>query len=268
MYNKCDFAVIDFETNGVGEGKQPVEFACVIIDGHRLTLKDQGIFSSLCSIIPDEEVDIYGLDKTDKKALDVNNLTIDQINAAPPLKKIWNDFESFMQYHNQSGNVYNNPILVAHNKDFDEELLDNIKLGLHRGKHILSEKPLAKSKVKKMDDKELRNYINNMTTLKEPWKFSGRKIFHPIFKIDTLQNCFNWFSFQREPERMNQVAICEFLGFDTTYAHGALFDALITAEIMVRMLKIQREVSGDTDFNTKGMMHLPVLQTIKEFGRK
>lgn len=268
MYNKCDFAVIDFETNGLGDGKQPVEFACVIIDGHKLTLKEQGVFSSLCAIIPDDEVDSYGLDKTDVRALAANNLTLEQVNAAPPLKKIWSDFESFMQYHNPSGSMYNNPILVVHNKDFDEPLLDNIKLGLHRGRYILPQKPLAKSKVKAMDEKELRQYIASMSPLKEPWKFSGRKIFHPTFKIDTLQNCFNWFSFQREPQRMNQVAICEFLGLDTSGAHGALFDTLTTAEIMVRMLKIQREVSNDTDFDTKGITHLPILQTINEYGRR
>lgn len=267
MYNKCDFAVFDFETNGLGDGKQPVELACVIIDGHKLTVKDQGIYSSVCSIIPDDEVDLYGLDKTSQKALDVNKLTMKDIAAAPPLKKVWSDFENFLQYHNPSGNQYENPIMVAHNLDFDKQLLDNIKLGLHRGKPVMPSKPLPLGKIKDQSQDDLKKHVKDWRPFKEPWKFSSRKIFHPIQKIDTLQNCFNWFSYQREPYRLNQVAICEFLELDTSMAHGALFDVLTTAEILIRMIKIQRIVSAETDFKTGGITHLPIAQIMKENGR-
>lgn len=267
MLNFSPLAIVDFETTGVGPGKQPAELACCVIDPRRLEIKENGIFTSLCAIIPDEDVEQYGLDKTDDKALEVAGLNREILDTAPALKQVFATFSTFLSYHNPSGNAYDAPILCCHNLHFDKELMDNICDGLHRGKIVLPNKLPAKASMKDMSHEDIIKVYQSIKPLKEPWGFQKKALFNKVYAIDTLQDAFMWFENSKTPDKLNQTSLREFLGFSTANAHGALCDVLYTAEILVRYLKLHRQLTSETDFSTDDNTVLPINKIMENLGR-
>lgn len=263
-----DYAFIDFETQGKDPKlNQPVSMACVIIDGRRLKVKDNGVFYSLINIIDDDSVEKYNLAPLEKAALEKNGLTLDEIQKAPPLKSVWGSFKSFMAFHNPSRDKWKAPIFSGHNVPFDKQIYDRIALG-HLSGHMLPQKLLGKTALKTMTEAEIARAYKELVTFKEPWKFGGENLVHPAKTIDTMQTAHVWFESLREPHRSSMDAIKEFLGFPSEGAHNALVDVLYTAEFFIRALKIQRAVSLDTDFTTHGQTFLEIEEILESYAPK
>ena len=264
MINRNKYLFIDFETTGLGGGSQPISIGAVMIDPRKLTLCDNGLFYSTMSIIPDDEVEKYGLDKTSEQALAVASMTLDQINGAPPLKNVWANFCNWIKYHTPTKDKWDAPIFCSYT-NYDQILVNRIQNG-HLGGHLtLKNKLLTKTALKSMSDGEIAKAYKEIALLKEPWGFGPDWLFCPNKRVDVAQTCLCAFESLREPPSLSLDAMKSFFGFHDHLAHNALVDALWTAEIFIRFLNIQRLVSVDTDFETAGQTLLPIDEIIKDF---
>lgn len=265
MISHNKFLVLDFETNALDpEYNQPVSMAGVMIDGRKLTICEQGTFYSLINIIPDEDVGQYNLLPTDKKSLDINGITLEELATAPPLKKVWGDFTNWVKFHSPKKDQWDAPILCGHNKDYDKTIAGRIQNGHLGGKIVLPEKLLPKSKLTKANEKEVVAAYKELKPYKEPWGFGPDSLCHPAISLDTKDMAFFLFENSREPHRLSLPALRTYFGFDDDGAHNALVDTLYSAEILVRYLRLMRNVHRDTDFGVAGQTVLPIKSIIND----
>lgn len=269
MINTSKFVIVDFETNALDpKHNQPVSIGAVMIDARKLTICDQGTFYSLIKIIPDNEVEKYNLIKTEEKALEVNKLTIEEIMAAPPLKKVWGDFSNWVKFHTSKKDQWDAPIFCGHNKEYDRTIVNRIMNGHLDNQIVLPEKLINKTKIKKTKVEDLAEAYKNLMPYSEPWKYGPDWLFHPATSLDTKQLSFTLFENCREPNGMSLSSIKSFLGFDDGGAHNALVDCLYSAEILVRYLKLMRNIYRDTDFNTDGESLLSIKSFLPKAAQK
>lgn len=264
MINKNKYLFIDFETTGLGSGSQPISIGAVMVDPRKFNICDNGLFYSLVNVIPDDNVEKYGLDKTSEQALAVANLTMDQIQGAPPIKNVWANFCNWIKYHTPTKDKWDAPIFCSYT-NYDQVLANRIQNGHLNGHLVLKEKLLTKAAQKAMSDKELADAYRTLVLLKEPWGFGPDWLFCPNKRVDVAQTCLCAFESLREPSSLSLDAIKSFLGFHDHLAHNALVDALWTAEIFIRFMGIQRLVSTETDFETGSITILPIDEIIKDF---
>lgn len=258
------YCIFDFETASLDNNyNQPVSLGAVMVDGRKLSICENGIFYSGINIIPDEEVEIYGLSKVEQKALQVNKLSLEEISKYPPLKKVWGDFTNWINYHNPKKDQWEAPIPCGHNVEYDLKIANRIKFGHHNSNIVLKNKLLTNTKIKQSSDEELAKAYREIVQLKEPWKFGPSTLFHPIYKLDTQQLSIAFFENQKEPHRYNLPLLKEYFGFTNDGAHHALDDALYTAEMIVRYLRLLRAVVQDIEFDTEGQSCLRIEEYIK-----
>lgn len=268
MISHNKICVIDFETDSLSpESNQPISIGAVMLDGRRLTVCDGGVFYSLINRIPDEEVDDYGLNKLEKTALEKNNIKIEEVLSAPSLEKVWTDFINWFMYFCPKTDAWSLPIGAGHNHKYDKTIIDRIQFGHNRGKQVLKEKLLPKTKLSKMTKEELLAYTKSIAVIKEPWKFGPEKLFHPAITLDTYPISFSWFENSREPARLsldNLKLFFKFADDEGVLSHNALVDTLWSAEILVRYLSLQRKIYHDINFLTNGETVLPISNIIKQ----
>ena len=262
-FNK--YCICDFETNGLGPGLQPISIGAVMLDPRKLEICDNGTFYSTINIIEDDSVEEYNLDKTEQKALDVNKITMEELRKAPPIKKVWKDFCQWVNFHNPPKTKWDAPIFTGYNTAFDIAITNRIIEG-HLGGHVvLKNKLMSKKDQKSLPIEDLAKAYKNLSIVKEPWGFGPNWLFHPSRVIDVMQISHLLFESLREPHSGSLDSLKSFLGFGSDKAHNALIDCLWTAEVLVRYLKIQREVSADTDYETGGETLLPVQMFVDSF---
>lgn len=263
MISHNNYCIIDFETDSLDpEYNQPVSIGAVMIDGRKLTPCANGTFYSLISRIKDDEVEDYNLNKLEQKALEKNRLKIEDIDKAPPLKKVWADFINWFNFHNPSKDAWEAAILCGHNHNYDRTIINRIQHGHLKGVQI-SEKILGTTKLKKASNEELADLYRNIKQYKEPWKFGPDKFCYPSMSIDTYPLVHCLFENARDPNYLNLDAIKDYLGLKTEHVtHNALVDSVWAAEILVRYLNLLRKVHRDTNFSTGNKTLLPVADLI------
>lgn len=256
--NMNSYAVCDYETGGVGAGRQPLSIGIVILDARRLTIADNGLFYSLIRPYSDKECELNGLDPVDPKALAVNKLTLEELEIAPTPKVVWANVINFMKYHNIKGDKWNAPIFTGWNSGFDFQITNRMISGHLPSKLTLHSKLIPKKDHGELGDKELAKAYKGLKFMKEPYGFSGDSLFRPFPVIDVAQAAFMLFESLREPEKLNLDAVKAFLGFDSGEAHNALIDCLWTAEIWIRYLSLFRQIAPEIDYQTEGKTILDI----------
>ena len=247
IHNK--YLILDFETTGLDpKFNQPVSIGALMIDGRKLSICDRGTFYSLINIIGDDKVADHGLSVVEQKALDVNKLTLEEIGKAPPLKQVWREFTNWVNYHNPTKDKWDAPILCGHNVSYDSVISDRIRFGHLGGQIVLPTKLPSKTTISKMTQEERSKEFGALKALKEPWKFGPDNLFHPSYSLDTMALSIALFENIKEPTKFNLGAIKSFLGFNDVGAHNALVDVLYSGEILVRYLRLFREVIKQTEF--------------------
>lgn len=256
--NHNKFAIVDFETGGIGPGRQPLSIGIVILDPRRLTIADNGLFYSQIRPCAPEECEFNGLDDIDPKALEVNKLTLEELQEAPTPQVVWNNVINFIKYHNIKGDKWNAPIFTGWNTKFDHDIVGRLIGGHLPTKLTLSSKLIPKKDHKELGDKELAKAYKNLKFMKEPYGFGGESLFRPFPVIDVAQVAFMMFESLREPEKLNLDAVKAFMGFEAGEAHNALVDCLWTAEIWVRYLMMFRNIAPEVDYETGGKTVLDI----------
>lgn len=263
--NFCPLAVCDFETGGIEQSRQPLSIGCVILDPRKLTIHDNGIFYSLIRPYEDDDCEKYGVDPVSPDALAKNGLSMEELRKANPPKKVFDDFTSFIKYHNPKGKKWDAPIFSGWNYLFDWEIMQNLSDGLLRGRHTIKDKLPAKTTIKKMADKEVE-----IVGVKEPYGFGPpiESLFRPFPQIEVSQYAFSFFESSREPHLLNLSSVKEHLGFKNEGMHNALVDCLWTAELLARFLRLQRSFSAEVDFKCDGETFLDIPKVIETFNKK
>lgn len=250
--NLNHYAVVDTETGGVGEGRQPLSIGIVILDARRLTIADNGLFYSLMRPSTDKECELNGLDPVDPKALAVNKLTPEELENAPTPKAVWANVINFMKYHNIKGDKWSAPIFTGWNSGFDYQITKRLAGGHLPTKLTLQSKLIPKKDHGELGDKELAKAYKGLKFMKEPYGFGGDTLFRPFPVIDVAQAAFMMFESLREPDKLSLDSVKAFLGFQAGEAHNALVDCLWTAEIWIRYLSLFRQIAPEVDYDTEG----------------
>lgn len=257
---RTDIICYDWETAGANPHTcQPIQIAAVAIDGRTLKLKDNGKFESMISIIPDDKVEDYGLDPVEQKALDVNKKTLEEIQKAPSLKTVWAQFCEWVNGFNYKGDRWSAPIRSGYNiMGFDDIICDRIMRGHLNKRLVLKEKLISKAGQKDLEDADMAKLYRNIKKLKEPWGFGPwnhkkgqQALFHPAHKIDLINITYAWHEANREMQSYSMDSQRDYFGMPKDGAHDAMVDVLHEAELLVRYLKLHREIFQDVDFKDR-----------------
>ena len=205
--NYNHYLVFDLETGGLKEDCEILQIAAVILDGRRLNQLDT--FQSL--IKPEFP------EKVNASALKVNRLTLSQLEKEPSPEIVWSKFVDFCNKYNQS-----------------KSTLDNFKAVIPCGFNIVN-----------FDLPILTRYAKRFG----PWdtKRNQQKLWHQRHHIDLFQWLFTWFENNSSLSSLKLTNIAEYMGVSKEVlegAHDALFDTKLCAEVIVRLLKMQRYLTS------------------------
>lgn len=205
---------LDFETGSRNPlTTQPTQLAAVVIDGRTLEIQKANIFSSeIKPVLDDVKAVELGLAPIEDEALNVTHKTRKQLEKAPELKIVWEQFVKWVTSLNVSKSKWNAPIMIGYNTDnFDSKI------------------------IKRMCEQFGQVNAEGEQTL-----------FNPIFHPDFMQ--MMWLVTENMKDR-NSVSfdnIREWLGFKKDGAHDAKVDVLQGAHLAARYIKWFRKVVADT----------------------
>lgn len=152
---------------------------------------------------------IMNPDKVESEALSKCKITIEEISDGPHPQEVWRSFVHFLSRHEIGNNEWGRPIPCGHNLEYDLEIASRLHIEYSENQH--------------------------------------RSLFHPIFKIDTLQLMFMFFENSKEPYRLNMDSLSEFLGLETE-GHRAMIDVQKTAMLFSRFQRYIRKISNVDKF--------------------
>lgn len=216
--NKNFICVYDFETGGRNVIRsQPIQLAAAILDPKTLQVVDGGTFESLIKPIPDKDCEKYGLEPIQDEALQVNKKDRKELKKAPEAQIVWELFTNWINNFNVGKNEWGLPVRCGYNiVNFDDYFVRRLCCG-------------------------------NMIGEKEPYKFGpandyGPSIFHPIYLFDVMLMMVGWFENKYEPnlKSFSMDNLRKFTGMESENAHDALQDVYDTAELLNRLLNMQR----------------------------
>lgn len=223
MINYNKICVFDFETDGSDPTQcSPVQIASVMIDPISL------------EIIPDSEFNIYFkpevLEKNPEHVYETDILdfhakvkgsskkeVLDEWLKYPPQEQSWKMFTEYLtKYHSRSSrkNQFSAPLPAGYNINrFDLKIIDRLS--------------------QKYGD-----------TNKE----GNSNIFFQRDVIDIMNLVFYWFEQNNDLKSYSMDNLRDYLGIDKKGAHDALKDVKDCAEILMRFLKLHRNVSQKVKF--------------------
>lgn len=210
-----NLCVFDFETSSADkETCQILQIGACIIDGKKLKIVDS--FSSL--VMPEN------FDTVEDGALAVNGLTIEVLKEAPTIDVVWPLFTGWIKkyYVGNSSGTWGAPIPCGYNiVGFDMPILSRYC-------------------------KKFKQWDN---------KFNNQSLLNPIHSFDVMQQM--WF-LTRCNQDLTKLKLSEsvlpYMGVSQAKidegGHDALFDATMTAEIAIKLLKFGRYITEERNGKT------------------
>jgi hypothetical protein len=228
--NNNKICVFDFETDGSNPSVcSPVQLSAVMIDTQRL------------EIIKDSEFNVYLRPEKIEKAGASANIDIysdsdilewhgkikgiekeevfKQWVDYPEQKHSWQQFVSYLDnYHNvygkRSKSQFSAPIASGYNIiRFDMKIINR-----------------------------LSTKFNNLN------KENITNLFHPRDQIDIMNVAWLWLESQSDVKSLSLDNLRDYLGIDKTNAHDAVKDVKDCAEILIRFLRLHRNLSSKVKF--------------------
>jgi DNA polymerase III epsilon subunit-like protein len=224
MANLQKICVFDLETDGSDpETCSPVQIAAVIIDPNKLEIVKDSEFN--ISIKPEllEQNPEYAYNDTDildfhaKVRGSTKENILDSWKQYQKQEHGWNMFVSYLEmYHTRSSkkSFFTAPIAAGYNINrFDLKIIDR-----------LSKK------------------YNNLN------KEGRSALFYPRDVIDMMNLIFYWFEGNNELKNYTLDNLRDYLGISKDGAHDALKDVKDTANILIRFLRLHRNLSSKIKF--------------------
>lgn len=248
--NYQDIVFLDFETTGKSPYTcQPTQLAAVVIDGRRLTIRDNSLFSSYIQPIFDvEQCGKLGLEPVNDEVLEKTHISLGQLQTAPTLKTVWGQFHQYINRFNPKKSRWTAPIKGGFNFDkYDSIIVDRICGGNFKKASVELDKLLSGGIIKAEGVKIPEPYGFG------PWEEERQEesLFYPRDSIDLLRIVWLWTENMPEIKSLSMDAIREWLGMDPEGAHNAAKDVSDGAEVLIKFLKLHRKVAPTVNFRGK-----------------
>lgn len=182
----------------------------------KLTVQPNGYFESKIRAINDDEKAVAaGFDPVEEKALEVTGRTRDDIATGPYPKTVWKKFEQFVNKFNFKGTPWHAPIASGYNiNGYDMPIVNRMC-------------------------KAFGSYN----------KEKGQQtLFNPIFTMDMMPHVYCWFEDNADVKGYSMDYLRDYFGIPKDNAHDALQDVKDTANILIKFLKMQRNLSKKIKF--------------------
>lgn len=223
MINYNKICVFDFETDGSDPRVcSPVQIAAVIIDPIQLEIIEGSEFNVNFKPEVLEQSESYNyttdiLDFHAKVKGCSKEVVLDQWKKYPKQELSWKLFTNYLdKYHTRSSkkNQFSAPIAAGYNiYRFDLPIINR-----------------------------LSNKYGNIN------KENNTDIFFPRDVVDVINLVFYWFEHNNSIKNYTLDSLRDYFGIDKTGAHDALKDVKDTAEILIRFLKLHRNLSQKIKF--------------------
>lgn len=206
--NKNIIICYDFETGSRNPlTTQPLQLGAVAIDPRTLTVIEGSTFNTFIKPeLNEDKCKELGIDTLQQEALDVNNITIDDLKDAPSLEIVWMNFTKYVEQFKVGKSNWDNPIPCGYNiNNFDNKII-----------YRLCEKfgPFDKN-------------------------YGTQGIFHPIHHYDVMNDVWRWTE-SKNFRSISMDSIREWMGIKKDGAHNAIKDVLDTAFLAIKFLKLYR----------------------------
>jgi DNA polymerase III epsilon subunit-like protein len=166
-------------------------------------------------ILDDEKAIAAGLDPVEEEALEITRKTRGALAKAPLPKTVWKKFGQFCNKYNFKKTGWTAPIAAGYNiNGFDMPIVERM---------CQAYGPI--------DEKRGR-----------------QKLFNPIFTMDLMQHVYCWFENNSDVKGYSMDYMRDYFGMPKDNAHDALQDVKDTANILIKFLKMQRNLSKKIKF--------------------
>ena len=203
-----NICVFDFETGGIDPNECEItQIGACIVDRWNLKVIDE--FESMAK--PEN------ISAVEQGALEVTGFTIEQLEKAPDVRLVWGKFVDWVNKHNKSkGNI------------------GSFMAPIPAGYNILGYDMII---------------LNRYCKKYGPWDENRKrqKLLNPIYKIDLMDHMWFWTENNPDVKSLKLTSVCEWLGFsksDIENAHDAMQDVRNTANIVIRLMNMQRNLTG------------------------
>ena len=244
--NYQDLVFFDFETTSVNPYTcQPTQLAAVIIDGRKLEIRHNSVFSSYIQPVFDvTECDILNLDPVTEEVLTKTHIELESLQKAPSIRSVWSEFTQYIQKHNPKKSKWGAPIKAGMNIDkYDNIIVDRICGGhFKKARNVL-------------DKLHSGGIISEEIKLPDPYGFGPwdndrqeESLFYPRDSVDLLRIIWMWTENIPDIKSLSFDAIREWLGISTEGAHNAVKDVYDGARVLIRFLKLHRNYVNKVKF--------------------
>lgn len=188
----------------------------MVIHARKLEIQPGGVFeSTMRCIVDDEKAVAAGFDPVEDGALEVTRKTKAEIAKGPLPKTVWKKFTQFVNKFNYKGTNWTAPIAAGYNiNGYDMPI------------------------------------VNRYCEMYGPFdeKKKEQKLFNPIFTMDVMQHIYCWFENNADVKGYSMDYLREYFGMSKDNAHDALQDVKDTANILIKFLLMQRNLSKKIRF--------------------
>lgn len=216
--NRNYICVYDFETTSKKwDSCQPTQIASVMIEPRKLEIVEGSVFNSLIKPEFDEEkCKALNLDPPTEQVLKLTHKTPEELQKAPILKQVWGSFVDYAKKYNVGTSGWDLPVRAGFNIfGYDNKIMDRLA-------------------------KEFGPYDD---------EYKSQKAFHPLHSIDIMN--FMWMLTENARiNKTNSISMDNlriWLGMPKDGAHDALNDVIDCAELLIRIIKLNRKVTGGMD---------------------
>lgn len=193
---------------------QPIQIAAIMIDMKRLEIVDNSAFESMMKAELDAERAIQaGVDPVEDQALQINHKTREQIEEAPEVKLVWQQYQKYLKKYNlkgESGQKWDAPIIAGFNNTGFDDAID---------------KRLCRQFGPPLDD------------------FDGFSCYHPTTNYDLkilVQTFFHRENLTPGGKSYSMDSCRDYFGYSKDMAHDALCDVVQGADLLIRFLKLTK----------------------------
>jgi DNA polymerase III epsilon subunit-like protein len=223
MINYNKICIFDFETDGSDPREcSPVQIAAIMVDPINLDIIPNSEFNINFKpeVLESDDEYQYTTDILDFHSKVKGCSKDDVLNEwrnYPKQQQSWNMFVNYLdKYHSRSSkkSQFSAPIAAGYNINrFDLKIIDR-----------LSQK---------------YGNVNKEKT---------SNLFYPRDVVDVMNLVFYWFESNPDLKSYTMDSLREYFGIDKTGAHDAIKDVKDTADIMIRFMKLHRNLSSKVKF--------------------
>ena len=224
-----NIVVRDWETGGRNPNRcQPTQLAAVVIDSRSLEIIPDSLYNVMIQPEWDDEKCVaLDVDPVSEEALNKCNFTKASFDNAINPKLAWKDYVQYLTKYNlkgTKGNKWDAVHACGFNSTNFDDIIDN---------------RMCQQYGPKPDDR-------------------GLTIYHPTLNIDVYPLVNLMFNSLRinNTNSLSMDSLREYFGMDADLAHSGHFDVLQTAYVLIKALKLFRNL-------TDGTIHLPMGKKIK-----